>query len=78
MNINDVLPHPLGPLPEALSNADGSLRKTNKAALARELEKHVPPAEAMSIPSTYIIDGMGLVQRMNSNKKQKNKFAQVA
>ncbi len=45
VNMRDVLAHPLGPLPWALANADGSLRKTNKAALARELEKNVSPAE---------------------------------
>lgn len=38
LHIKDVLAHSLGPLLWALSNPDGSLRKTNKAALARELE----------------------------------------
>ena len=33
--IKEVLAHPLGPLPWSLANSDGSLRKTNKAALAR-------------------------------------------
>ena len=75
VNLKDVLVHPLGPLPWALANADGSLRKTNKAALARELEKNVSPAEAIPTPSTCIIDGMGLVQRMNDNNKT---FAQLA
>ncbi len=37
--IKEVLMHPLGPLPWSLANGDGLLRKTNKAALARELEK---------------------------------------
>ena len=64
VNIEDVLSRPLGSLPEP--NADGSLRKTNKAALVRELEKNVYPAESIPIPSTCIIDGMGLVQRMNT------------
>ena len=75
VNMKDVLAHPLGPLPWALANADGSLRKTNKAALARELEKNVSPAEAIPTPPTCIIDGMGLVQRMNGNNKT---FAQLA
>ena len=39
--MKDDLAHSLGPLPWALSNADGSLRRTNKAALAKELEKNV-------------------------------------
>ena len=75
VNMKDVLAHLLSLLPWALANADGSLRKTNKAALARELENNVSPAEAIPTPSTCIIDGMGLVQRMNGNNKT---FAQLA
>ena len=74
VNMKDVLAHLLSLLPWALAHADGSLRKTNKAALARELEKNVSPAEAIPTPSTCIIDGMGLVQRMNGNNKT---FAQL-
>ena len=71
----DILAHPLSPLPWALANADGSLRKTNKAALARELERNFSAAEDISDRSTCIIDGMSLVQKMNSNNKT---FAQLA
>ena len=39
LHTRDVLAHPLGPLPWALANADGSLRKTTKVALARVGEK---------------------------------------
>ena len=64
LHIRDVLAHPLGPLLWALANADGFLRKTNKAALARELERNVSPAE--DIPdSTCIVDGISSVQKMN-------------
>ena len=52
VNMKDVLAHPLGSLPWALANTDGSLRKTNKGALARKLEKNVSPAEAILTPST--------------------------
>jgi len=41
LQMSDVLAHSLGPLPWALANDDESLRKTNKAALARDLEKDV-------------------------------------
>ena len=75
VNMAEIVSRPLGPLSGALANADGSLRKTNKAALARELEKNVSPTEAIPIQSTCIIDGMGLVQRLNCNSKT---FAQVA
>ena len=70
-----VLAHPLGPLPWALANADGSLRKLNKAVLARELERNISPAEDIPDPSTCIINGMSLMQKMNGNNKT---FAQLA
>ena len=46
LQMREVLSHPLGPLPWALSTADGSLRKTNKAALAKELQKSVPATDS--------------------------------
>ena len=45
LHMKDVLSHPLRPLLLALANGDGSLWKTNKAVLARELEKLASPAE---------------------------------
>ena len=50
-----VLVHPLGPVSWTLANSDGSLRKTNKAALARVLEKMgFFPAEVIPEPSATI------------------------
>ena len=43
LQMSEVLPHPLGPLPWALANGDGTPRKKNKTALARELELQVLP-----------------------------------
>jgi hypothetical protein len=39
LQMSDVLAHPLGLLPWALASSDGSLCKTNKTALGKELEK---------------------------------------
>ena len=75
LHMRDVLCHPLGPLPWALSTVDGSLRKTSKAALAKELQKNVPAAEEIPQPSACIIDGMVLVQRLKGDHK---KFSDVA
>ena len=58
LHMRDVLCHPLGPLPWALSTVDGSLRKTSKAALAKELQKNVPAGEEIPQPSACITDGM--------------------
>ena len=49
LQMSEVLSHPLGPLPWALANGDGTLRKTSKATLARELEKQVLPAETIHL-----------------------------
>ena len=51
------------------------MRKTNKAALARELEKQVLPAVTIHEPSATIIDGMSLVQKMKGNVQT---FSQLA
>ena len=64
LQMSYVLSHPLGPLPWALANGDGTLRKTSKAALVRELEQQVLQAEIIPEPSATTIDGMSLVQKM--------------
>ena len=74
--VRDVLAHPLGPLPWALANSDGSLRKTNKAALARELEKNVSPAEIIPEPSATV--GMSLVHKLKGNDKTFSQLAESA
>ena len=73
--MSEAMAHPLGPLPWSLANGDGSMRKTNKAALARELEKSASPAEVIPDPSVTVIDGMSIVQKMKGNDKT---FSQVA
>ena len=78
LKMSDVLAHPLGPLPWALASGDGSLRKTNKAALARELERNVSPAEVIPEPSATIIDGMSLVQKLKGNDKTFSQLARTA
>ena len=45
LKMEDILSHPLGPLPWALSTHDGLLTKTNKATLATTLQKNVAVAE---------------------------------
>ena len=65
MNMKDILQHPLGPLPWSLANCDGSMKKTNKAVLARKLESMAAPAEVIPQPSACIIDAMSLIQKIN-------------
>lgn len=75
LKISDVLCHPLGPLPWALATADGSLRKNNKASLAKELKKNITPADEIPQPCARVIDGMAMVQKIGGDQKT---FAEVA
>ena len=61
-----MLQHPLGPLPWALSNSDGNLKKTNKSTLARHIEGRVAPAP---LPSACIIDGMSMVNNISGDNR---------
>ena len=47
LKMEDILSHPLVPLPWALSTPDGLLRKTNKAALPTSLQSNVAPIEQL-------------------------------
>ena len=69
LDMRSVLAHPLGPLPWSLGNCEGTLKKTSKSTLARQLEKNVSLAEAIPQPSTCIIDGMSLVQKVHGDNK---------
>jgi hypothetical protein len=68
LQMEDILSHPLGPLPWALSTPDGLLRKTNKATLATTMQKNVTVAEQFPGHSASIVDGMNLVQRVKGDQ----------
>ena len=69
LDMREVLKHPLGPLPWALSNCDGTLKKTNKSTLARHIESRVAPAQSIPLPSACIIDGMSLVNKISGDNR---------
>lgn len=52
LDMKVVLEHPLGPAPWSLANDMGTLKKTNKSALARKLETNAAPAEEIPRPSS--------------------------
>lgn len=68
LKMENILSHPLGPLPWALSISDGLLRKTNKASLATSLQKGVAVAEEYLGNYASIVDGMNLVQRVKGDQ----------
>ena len=65
MNLAAMLEYPLGPLPWALATADGSLVKTNKAALLHLLESGTTTVDNIP-PAVWLIDGMALLQSMQT------------
>jgi len=76
MHMQEVLQHPLGPVPSSLATSNGLPRKTNKAQLGRELEKLVQPTSEIPSPSVYVIDGMALVQKLKVSDQMT--FSQIA
>ena len=58
-------------------NDDGSLRKTNKAALGRELENNVSPANNIQTPCTTIIDEMSKINKLDGTNKMFTQGAEM-
>ena len=75
LHMKDVLCHPMGALPWALSSVDRSWRKTSKAALAKELQNNVPTPEEIPHPSACVTDVMVLVKKLKGDHKM---FSDVA
>ena len=73
--MSDVLYHLLGPLPWALASADESLRKTNKALLAKEPQRNLTAADVIPQPCAIVINGMAMVQKVKGDQKT---FAEMA
>lgn len=61
LDMNAVFSHPLGPLPWSLSNADGTMKKTNKTALTQHLES-MDSADDVPKPRATLIDAMALIR----------------
>ena len=55
----------------------GDLRKTNKAAVIRELEKGVDPIEEVPASNATIIDGMPILRNTNVNGKTYGELATI-
>ena len=69
LDMREVLQHPLGPLPWALSTADGIQRKTSKSTLGKELKKSCLPAEDIQGSSACLLDGMALIHKIKGEHK---------
>ena len=58
--------YPIGPIYWALTNTMSTLKKTNKAILMHELEKHAEPNEEVLSHSCTLTDGMALVRKIGN------------
>jgi len=73
VDLRKVLQYEVATVPSALFHGDGTMRKINKADLAKKLELNCPdvltelPQISTSTSSAYIIDGMAMVQSLNEN-----------
>jgi len=67
LDMREVFSHPLGPIPLALAAPGGTLRKTNKTAVAKRLKKDLSPVERLPENSLTVINEMALVQRLEAN-----------
>ena len=67
--MKQVLSHPLGPIPWALANGDGSLRKTDKAKFMNDTAHNVPVAEMLPDQSACIVEAMSTIQEWKAKGK---------
>jgi hypothetical protein len=72
VTVDNILSHPVGPIPVSMFHEDDTMRKSCKSDLVKQFENEVSPV--LSLPdfdpslTTYIRDGMALVQCMDAKK----------
>lgn len=65
-----VMSYPLGVFPWSLATSDGTPRKTNKAVLAKEVQKGISPVDSFGPhKKACVIDLMGIVQKVKGDKQ---------
>ena len=82
VTVDKVLSYPIGPIPTAIFHDDGTMRKTCKEYLPHLLEQDVLVSPTLPIfdisRTTYIRDGMTLLQSVDANKYRNcGEFAMV-
>ena len=67
--------HELGPLPWSLASFDGSLAKTNKAALPKLLDNGVDSLQHLPAQTSAVMDAMAILQMLS---KIPDRFSDLA
>jgi len=76
VDLRELLVHELGPLPWSLASFDGSLAKTNKAALSKLLEDGVDSLQHLQAQTLAVImDTMAILQSLG---KIPDRFSDLA
>ncbi len=75
LEMGEVLCYPLGPLPWSLANADGTMKKTNKAVLAKQLESRVSPTNDYPAQCATLVDAMGLIHKIHGDNQTFSELA---
>ena len=78
MDLRQLLVHALGPLPWSLALFDGTLVKTNKAALPKLLEDGVESLQCLPAQTTaVIIDAMAMLQTLSKTPERFSELAEM-
>ena len=77
IDMKQVLSHLLGPIPWALANGDGSLRKTDKAKFMNDTAQNFPVAKTLPDQSVCIVDAMSIIQKLEGNGKTSQDLAKA-
>ena len=67
INLCDLFTYPLGAVPLALAEVDGSLKKTPKSALLHKIEGDIPPIPDIPDDCALIVDGMAVVRQIKTS-----------
>ena len=74
-DFRSIFKYPLGPLPWALAEPSGALKKTSKASLLHKTESNVQLLDSLHGEQVFIIDGMSYVQQSKVYNKTFGHFA---
>ncbi|KAJ8891936.1 hypothetical protein PR048_004495 [Dryococelus australis] len=78
LDMKEVLKHPLGPLPCALANCDGSLKMPNKCALELHIEQQtLPQVDGVNKYPSTIIDGVAMIYKTNGENQTFSEISEI-
>ena len=77
LDLQEVLCYPLGSKPWSLANADGTLKKTDKASLSRHIEKQSIKIDIPTGKRATVVDAMAIVQKVHGENLTFDELSQT-